>query len=387
MIADIGGSFREGQAMKKERDFSDTLGQVISNTPGYKYADLVKLDPQKAVAYAEALGIPRNETDRLQAAVGTITLTNRLLKSSNVDPSAVGALLLEQANFYGSQGISSQMLQKSAKAFMSGDPQQIEEERSAFNQMAAEFSTKKPERVKASEVINGMVITDDGNGNFSRTRVSAEQAPTEEALLKREEIRMRIEDRSAAAEAKRITAVEAAEQKDSKAVSSVFESQTALDNLDILLKDDAYKAIYGTGDAFLPTLRADSITLEAQRDQVVDLLGLESREKLKGSGTISDSESAALARSATILGNPGISEPAALIEINRVRDVFSRSRDRNLKNPEARRLLRESLIARDTPADGQGGAITSSQVKIPNGKVMTFGTPEEANAFRKQAGL
>ena len=196
-------------------------------------------------------------------------------------------------------------------------------------------------------------------------------------MLKRQEIQLRIDERNAKAEEKKLAALELTEQKNSKAVSGVFEAQNALDNLDALLKDDAYKAIYGTGDNFLPTLRSDSVTLESQRDQVVDLLGLESREKLKGSGTISDSESAALARSATILGNPGISEAAALKEIGRVREVFEISRARSLKNPEAKRLLRESLMA--------GAA--SSQVKLPNGKVMTFRTPKEANDFRVKAGL
>jgi hypothetical protein len=352
MIADIGGNFTQGVERGRQNLSRDLVGNILASTFGGKLGNLGSVNPEAAMSLAKGLGIPANEKERLQSYVGDIQAATAIANGSSIQDAK--SYLMEVADRRSQLGIESPKL-KAMIDFMDTDPEGAIDGLNTMTGALVEQGflkgeSKKPERVKANEVINGMVITDDGNGNFSRTRVSAAPEPSEEVLLKREEVRMRIEDRSAAAEAKRITAVEAAEQKDSKAVSSVFESQTALDNLDALLKDDAYKAIYGTGDAFLPTLRADSITLEAQRDQVVDLLGLESREKLKGSGTISDSESAALARSATILGNPGISEPAALKEINRVRDVFSRSRDRNLKNPEAKRLLRESLTAGTAPA-------------------------------------
>lgn len=130
-------------------------------------------------------------------------------------------------------------------------------------------------------------------------------------------------------------AVNAANEAVNKSLSGAFEADSALDNISALLDDDAYKSIYGFGDDYIPTILPGSVTLEAKRDQVVSLLGLESRQKLKGQGTITDNESQQLAASATILGTAGISEGAAKSELNRVRDIFERAKERSIQNPEA----------------------------------------------------
>ena len=157
-IADVAGNFREGQELKKGREFDETLGAVVSNTAGYKFADLLKLDPQKAVAYADALGIPRNENDRLKNAIGTVTMASKLLESGTVDPSAVGTMLLEQAQLLGSQGVSTELLQKSGNAFISGDPAQIEAERAAFAQLAGEFGGDAKHSAKTQILEDGTTI-------------------------------------------------------------------------------------------------------------------------------------------------------------------------------------------------------------------------------------
>ena len=131
-----------------------------------------------------------------------------------------------------------------------------------------------------------------------------------------------------------------------KSITGAFEADSALSNIDTLLTDDSYKRIYGTGDNYIPTILPGAVTLEAQRDQVVSLLGLESRQKLKGQGTITDSEAQQLAASATILGTAGISEGAAKAELQRVRGVFERAKERSLSNPEAfKRYYEETGIS------------------------------------------
>lgn len=131
-----------------------------------------------------------------------------------------------------------------------------------------------------------------------------------------------------------VEAINAANEATSQGLSGAFEADSALANISTLLDDDAYKRIYGFADDFIPTVWPEAVTLEAKRDQVVSLLGLESRQKLKGQGTITDNESQQLAASATILGTAGISEGAAKSELNRVRDIFERAKERSLQNPE-----------------------------------------------------
>lgn len=138
-------------------------------------------------------------------------------------------------------------------------------------------------------------------------------------------------------------AIEKAEGKNKKSVASVFESRTAIDNIDNVLLNDGYKKIYGLGDNFIPTIQANSVALEAQVNQVVSLLGLESRKKLVGQGTISDGESKALGESATILGQFGISEEVALKELKKVRGIFSRSFNSGLENPYAQKIYNDYL--------------------------------------------
>ncbi len=159
--------------------------------------------------------------------------------------------------------------------------------------------------------------------------------------LKLQELQLKIQNQQAIIEDRKQKAVNATEQRNATAVANAFDSQSALDAVDSLLKDDRYKGIYGTGEQFIPTIFADAIGAEALRDQIVGLLSLESRQKLKGQGTISEGEAKTLAQSATILSQPGISESTALKELRRVQGVFTRSKNKALKNPEAARLIAE----------------------------------------------
>jgi hypothetical protein len=61
---------------------------------------------------------------------------------------------------------------------------------------------------------------------------------------------------------------------------------------------------------------------KAQVDQLISLLSLDSREKLKGSGAISDFESRTLAKSASAL-SPSLSEVDAKKELSKIRGVFT----------------------------------------------------------------
>ena len=156
-------------------------------------------------------------------------------------------------------------------------------------------------------------------------------------------LKITLENKQAKADQLKSEAIEKAEEKNKKSVASVFESRTAIDNIDNILLNDGYKEIYGLGDNFIPTIQANSVALEAQVNQVVSLLGLESRKKLVGQGTISDGESKSLGESATILGQFGISEEVALKELKKVRGIFSRSFNSGLENPYAQKIYNDYL--------------------------------------------
>jgi len=127
----------------------------------------------------------------------------------------------------------------------------------------------------------------------------------------------------------------AGRKEEAGAVAAVNDAVTAIDAIDGLLADENYKSIYGGVQGRLPTITQGSLDAEAKRDQVVGLLSLESRQKLKGQGTITDQEAATLERSATTLANPNISDEAARKEINRVRKIFTQAKSRALKNKSA----------------------------------------------------
>ena len=165
LIADIGGAYDAGVEKRKGREFDETLSAVVSNSPGYKFADLLKIDPKKAVQYSEAMGIPKNETDRLKNAMGIVAMSSKLLSSGTVEPQAVGQFLLEQAQMLGSQGLGTELLQKSGQAFISGDPEAIEAEREAFARLASEFGgdeTKYSAKTQILEDGSSIQMTNSG---------------------------------------------------------------------------------------------------------------------------------------------------------------------------------------------------------------------------------
>jgi len=116
------------------------------------------------------------------------------------------------------------------------------------------------------------------------------------------------------------------------------EADNAVDVINNLLKGDRFSAGFGriataTPEGFLPK---ETVDIKAEIAQVVNLIGLESRQKLKGQGTVSDSEASALAKSATTLANPLLSDDAARKELKRVRGIFEASSARNQLKKETK---------------------------------------------------
>ncbi len=116
------------------------------------------------------------------------------------------------------------------------------------------------------------------------------------------------------------------------------EADAAIVQIDSLLEGDRFSNAFGKVVTTTPELlrRQVSIDAIADVDQVKSLITLESRQKLKGQGTITDSEQAILAKSATVLQNPMISDERARQELIKIKRVFEDSSYRNRLKRETR---------------------------------------------------
>lgn len=116
------------------------------------------------------------------------------------------------------------------------------------------------------------------------------------------------------------------------------ESDGAVTLVKELLDGDLFSDAFGRfNNAPSEGLRTQAnIDARAQVDRINGLLSLESRQKLKGSGTISDGEQKILGQSATILLNPLISDDVARRELRRVQRVFEDASDRNRLKQETK---------------------------------------------------
>jgi len=110
------------------------------------------------------------------------------------------------------------------------------------------------------------------------------------------------------------------------------EATNAADIVSTLMDGDLFSSAFGRFNNAPPEgLRSQAnLDARAQVDQVLSLLSLESREKLKGQGTITDSEMRTLEKSSTLLANPLISDELARKELRRVRRIFEDAADRNI---------------------------------------------------------
>ena len=109
------------------------------------------------------------------------------------------------------------------------------------------------------------------------------------------------------------------------------EASGVINQIDALLEGRNFEHAFGKAVTATPELLRSqrSIDAIANVDQIRALLSLESRQKLKGSGTISDNEQKTLEKSATVLANPLISEELAEEELIKVKRIFEDSARRN----------------------------------------------------------
>ena len=116
------------------------------------------------------------------------------------------------------------------------------------------------------------------------------------------------------------------------------EADSAVEQVSSLLTGDRFSSAFGKVVTNTPDIAKSQKSIDAIADinQIKGLLTLESRQKLKGQGTISDGEQKILAESATVLNNPLISDERARRELRKIRGVFESASDRNQLKKETK---------------------------------------------------
>ena len=152
------------------------------------------------------------------------------------------------------------------------------------------------------------------------------------------------------------------------------EADDAILQIDNLLTDDRFTNAFGKLVTTTPELLRRQISIDAIADvnQIKGLITLESRQKLKGQGTITDSEQKILAQSATVLDNPLISDDRARRELRKIKRVFEDSSDRNKLKRETR-----DRVEAEAQAEAKGDGMIMTDANGNRARVFDDGTFEE----------
>lgn len=140
-IGDFATGFRQNV---EEKAFNEETAEVLKNTVGSKYADLIKIDPARGFAVAEAVGALETQDEALKAArmkhtVGLLSLANDLVKTGKVSPEELGQFELEQAKILAVRGIPVDFMIDSGTKLINGTPEEQQAEMAAFGELVAGF--------------------------------------------------------------------------------------------------------------------------------------------------------------------------------------------------------------------------------------------------------
>ena len=302
-LADIPAAFEK----RDKKQAMDMAGEILGSTVQGKLGALFNKDPDLAMKVAKATGTPTDSEGRMNHLIGTIKFANQLVKGGM--PGEAGIILTEGAEKINAVAPGqAEKMRGMGAAVGQGDTEALNN----LNTLDVSFSGQAVSAKEAAET--GKLEAETGKIRAETDELTNRQPADEKTGLELERLRLQIANENASAEARKVKASEAVQQKDSTAIAKAFDSLSAIEAVDSLLADNGYKNIYGLADQFIPTILPSAVGQEAQRDLLIGLLSLESRAKLKGQGTISDSETKILGQSATILGNPGIKAKTSITD-------------------------------------------------------------------------
>jgi hypothetical protein len=196
------------------------------------------------------------------------------------------------------------------------------------------------ERVATDPTLGAQVATQKGSES-----TATEQAKSDVKIAEAQRLEQETEGGRQGIESRRLNIDETKinnEQQKQDAINAKnsrrAEADSAVSQVSSLLTGDRFSAAFGKIVTNTPDIAKSQNSIDAIADinQIKGLLTLESRQKLKGQGTISDGEQKILAESATVLNNPLISDERARRELRKIRNVFEAASDRNQLKKETK---------------------------------------------------
>lgn len=151
-IGDFASGFRANVAKREgeetEEEFALATIEALKNTPGAKYADLIKIDPARGLAVAKSVGALESQDAKLREAqlknvVGTLSLAADLVGTGKVPPEELGQMLLETGQILSARGIPVDFILESGTKLINGTPEEQAAEMAAFPELVAGFSKDK----------------------------------------------------------------------------------------------------------------------------------------------------------------------------------------------------------------------------------------------------
>jgi hypothetical protein len=197
----------------------------------------------------------------------------------------------------------------------------------------ARVGSSAGERVATNSVLGSQVATQKGAES-----TATEQAKSDVKVKEALRIEQETESGKQGIESRRLDIDETKinnDQQKQDAINSKNsrreEADSAVAQITSLLTGDRFSSAFGRVVTNTPDIAKSKRSIDAIADinQIKGLLTLESRQKLKGQGTISDGEQKILGESATVLNNPLISDERARKELRKIRNVFETASDRN----------------------------------------------------------
>jgi hypothetical protein len=379
---DILGSFREGQEFAKGQQVKQLAGEALQAGGGERLQELIGLDPEVGYALADAIGA-RNAKE-LNSFVRDARIVDSLFKSGSVgqakqfiEQSLATAVNLGQKgdsqrnllNILNNNGLNAAGNQVNAFLATFEKSKQETSSNQDRDRLLNDLNSDNPDVVRSAEIalklkpgagndtaairaatdpVLGDQITRQQSNEASgieraRLTVQGQLAPgvaadtttaTRKAIDKTTSGALDISTNQLALdEAKRNREAEIIKSTSAK-TAALAEADGAIDRIDGLLSKNRFTFGFGKSVILTPDLAKSQTSLDviAELDQIRGLVSLESRQKLAGQGTISDSESQTLEKSATVLSNPLISNSLARSELIKIRGVFEGSKKREALN-------------------------------------------------------
>jgi hypothetical protein len=324
--------------LKSVNDFAIANQSIINEAVSTKNPVILQQALVKRRAELVQQGLPTEQTDEGIAMLGQGNIQGVV--------SALGdsvKLFNQQQGQQQNQGASAGTREFQNLLDIAQNPNSTKLEQDSANRALgnlARAGSSAQERVATDPTLGAQVATQKGSES-----TATEQAKSDVKIAEAQRLEQETEGGRQGIESRRLNIDETKinnEQQKQDAINAKnsrrAEADSAVSQVSSLLTGDRFSAAFGKIVTNTPDIAKSQRSIDAIADinQIKGLLTLESRQKLKGQGTISDGEQKILAESATVLNNPLISDERARRELRKIRNVFEAASDRNQLKKETK---------------------------------------------------